>query len=201
MVFLAGVSPQERFTDSQLYNVLYSQLLVATLPGSPAMQACRVLTAMIVALEHLVVCARSPRYFRAFAWWLLIQSWATLSFSDHRGIVPNSVKIDETGLSAQLTRSKTLGADRTVASPPLVIDRCCYLAVTGWMQEGWRVLKDVADYPPRDYLNPFPSSNGHGCKRRELSYETASAMQNRVLRMVKLGDEPLFCPSATRRSQ
>ena len=39
MVFLesmAGVSPQERFTDSQLYNVLYQELLVAALPGSPA---------------------------------------------------------------------------------------------------------------------------------------------------------------------
>ena len=36
-----------------------------------------------------------------------------------------------------------------------------------------------------DYLIPFPSSNGHGCRRRELSYDTASAMQNRVLRMVK----------------
>ena len=39
MVFLesmAGVSPQDRFTDSQLYNVLYQELLVAALPGSPA---------------------------------------------------------------------------------------------------------------------------------------------------------------------
>ena len=51
---------------------------------------------------------------------------------------------------------------------------------------------------PRDYLIPFPSSNGHGCRRRELSYDTASDMQNRVLRMVKIGDELLFCLSATR---
>ena len=49
-----------------------------------------------------------------------------------------------------------------------------------------------------DYLIPFPSSNGHGCLRRELSYDTASAMQNRVLRMVKSSDEFLFCPSAAR---
>ena len=102
MVFLesmAGVSFQERFTDSQLYNVLYQELLVAALPGSPAMQSP---TAMLVALEHLVVCTQTPRHYRAFAWWLLIQNWATLRVSDHRG----SVKIDETGFSAQLTRSK-----------------------------------------------------------------------------------------------
>ena len=67
------------------------------------------------------------------------------------------------------------------------------------MQEGWRLLKDMSDYP-RDYLILFPSSSGHGCTRRELSYDTASAMQNRVLRMVRLGDVPLFCPSSTRFS-
>ena len=65
------------------------------------------------------------------------------------------------------------------------------------MQEGWRLLKDMVD-DPRDHFVPFPSSNGHGCRRRELSYDTVSAMQNRVLHMVKLGDEALFCPSATR---
>ena len=171
MVFLesmAGVSPQDRFTDSQLYNVLYQELLVAALPGNPAKQVPRVLTAMIVGLEHLVVCVQTPRYYRAFAWWLLIQNWATLRFSDHRGILPSSAKIDVTGFTAQLTRLKTLGADRTVVSRPLVIDRCCFLAVAGWMQEGWRLLKDMADYP-RDYLIPFPSSNGHGCRRRDAA--------------------------------
>ena len=167
------------------------------MPGSPAKQAPRVLTTMLVALEHMVVCVQTPRYYRVFSWWQLIQNWATLRFSDHRGILPSSVKIDVTGFSAQLTRSKTLGDDRTVASRPHVMDRCCYLAVAGWMQEGWRLLKDMADYP-RDCLIPFPSSNGHGCRRRELSYDTASAMQNRVLRMVKSSDEFLFCPSATR---
>ena len=70
MVFLeamAGVSPQHRFTDSQLYNVLYQELLVAALPGSPAKQAPRVLPASLVALEHLVVSAQTPRYYRVFA--------------------------------------------------------------------------------------------------------------------------------------
>ena len=49
----------------------------------------------------------------------------------------------------------------------------------------------MADYL-RDYLIPFPSSNGRGCRRRELSYGTMSAMQNRVLRMVKLCEVSLF---------
>ena len=90
-----------------------------------AKQAPRVLTAMLVALEHLVVCTQTPRYYRAFAWWLLIQNCATLRFSDHRGL-PDSVKIDEKGFSALLTRSKTLGADRTdAARPPAVATLLC----------------------------------------------------------------------------
>ena len=87
MVFLeamAGVLPQDRFTGGLSYNVLYQELLVAALPGSPTKQAYRVFTAMLVALEHLVVCVQTPRYYRVFSWWLLIQNWATLRFSDHR---------------------------------------------------------------------------------------------------------------------
>ena len=113
---------------------------------------------------------------------------ATLSFSDHRGILPSSVKIDATGFSAQLTRSKTLGDDRAVASRPLVINRCCYLAVARWMR--------LASAERKGRL---PTGLPHpGCRRRELSYDTASTMQSRVLRMVKIGDELLFCPSTTR---
>ena len=76
---------------------------------------------------------------------------------------------------------------RAISSPEVEEEGAPFgLAVAGWMQEGWRLLKDMAD-GPRDYLIPFPSSNGHGCRRRELSYDTVSATQNRVLRMVRLG--------------
>ena len=200
MVFLesmAGVPVAERFTNSQLYNVMYQELLVSTLPGRPQKQAQRVLVAMMEALEGLVVSRQTPQYFRSFAWWLLIQNWATLRFSDHRGIDPASVRVDETGFSALLTRSKTIGADKAIVSRPLVIDRCCYLSVSTWLQTGWKDLREMADYP-RDYLMPSPSSNGHGFRKKELSYDTACAMQNRVLRMARLNDEQLFSQSATR---
>ena len=196
MVFLeamAGASPQDRFTDSQLYNIFVPR--TPSLQLCPAAQQSKRRESSQPCSSHWNTWSSQPRRSatsRSSPGWLLIQNWATLRFSDHRLILPSSVKIDETGFSAQLARLKTLGSDRTVASRPLVIDRCCFLAVAGRMQEGWRFLTDVADYP-RDYLIPFPSSNGHGCGRRELSYDTASAMQNRVLRMVRLGDEPLFC--------
>ena len=126
MVFLeamAGVSPQERFTDSQLYNVLYQELLVAALPGRRSESS-------------------QPRLWRWNTWWSAPRrlvtvgfspggSWSRsgpLRFSDHRGILPDSVKIEETGFSAQLTRSKRPWA-RT-AQPPL--DRSSSTAVAIW---------------------------------------------------------------------
>ena len=48
------------------------------------------------------------------------------------------------------------------------------------MEEGWRVLGSAAQYD-RDYLLPAPSSNFYGCLPSELRYDTAFAMQNRVL--------------------
>ena len=57
---------------------------------TPAKQAPRVLTAMHMALEHLVVCTQTPRCYWVFAWWPLIQNWATLRF-------PRSVTPDTSG--------------------------------------------------------------------------------------------------------
>ena len=194
MVFLeamAGVSPQDRFTDSQLYNVLYQELLVAAFPASPAKHTPRVLTDMLVALEHLVVCAQTPRSFLVFAWWLLIQNWARLRFSDHGSILPSSVK---TRRVFQHSSPGQRPWARTAQSP---LDRSSSIAVAVWPSPGgcrkggacsktWQTTRGTTS-------SLFPSSNGHGCRRRELSYDTASAMQNRVLRRVRLGDEPLFC--------
>ena len=78
--------------------------------GSPVKQAPKVLTAMLVALEHVVICAQTPRYYQVFSWWLLVQNWATLGFRI------TGASFQATGFSAQLTRSKTLGDDRTIGT-------------------------------------------------------------------------------------
>ena len=47
---------------------------------------------MIQALEAFVVDRHAIPYFRLFAWRLLVQNWATLFFSDHRGMNPAEIK-------------------------------------------------------------------------------------------------------------
>ena len=49
----------------------------------------------------------------AYGWWLFVQCWATLRFSDQRGLIPTNLEVDSLGLRGTLTRSRTLGADKT----------------------------------------------------------------------------------------
>ena len=45
---------------------------------------------------------------------------------------------------------------------------------------------------PRDYLLPMPSGYYKGCVRRELRYDTAHALQIKVLQGLKVRGEPLL---------
>ena len=86
---IAGVPTANRLTSNPLYTVIFKEILSAALPGRPKKQAPRMLISMIAALEKVVVDSGAYSYFRVFAWWLLLQNWGTLRFSDHRGIIPS----------------------------------------------------------------------------------------------------------------
>ena len=63
---------------------------------------------MVQALEDTVVDETVRPYFRVYAWWLLLQCWATLRFSDHRGLVPDEkFEVKGNSLTTRLVRSKT----------------------------------------------------------------------------------------------
>ena len=67
-------------------------------------------------------------FIRMYAWWMLVQNWSTLRFSDHRGVSPSTVNVTGSAFSAELTRPKTVGADKSIGSRPLTIASCCYFA-------------------------------------------------------------------------
>ena len=188
---IAGVPTAERFTASRLYNVVYRELLSTALPGKPLKQAPRMLITMLSALERLVLDSTRPQYFRIFAWWVLIQNWATLRFSDHRGLSPDDISFHGLNFSARLTRSKTLGCDKAISSRMVVVDACCFLYDQSWLKVGWELLKQLANFE-RDYLMPSPSSNYFGCRHQELKYDTAYALLSRVLLSLSQSDESLL---------
>ena len=82
----AGVS--EKLTDSASYDVP-KKLMAAALPGNPLRQAPRFPTILLAAFEDNVISADVPVFWRVLSWWLLLQSWATLRFDDHRGVDSN----------------------------------------------------------------------------------------------------------------
>ena len=188
---VSGLEPHLRLTNSQLYITIYRELMTKALPGKLPRQAPRMFSSMLKALEQLVMSVSSPVYFRIYAWWTCIQSWATLRFDDHRGINPRDIRIDSSSFSATLTRGKTIGEDKAIRSRPLIIDAECYLHSRSWISTGWNLLKETAGYE-RDYLLPSPSTNYHGVTRTELRYSIAHAMLGRVLGTLTLDGIRLF---------
>ena len=151
-----GTPLQKRLTGSALYGVIYRELLASAQPGRHSKQAPRMLSPMLFFLEQLVMNETSPMYLRVYSWWMLVQKWATPRFSDHRGLNPGEVR--EGSFHARLTRSKTIGQDKTITSKPLVIDACCFLSHREWLTRGWSLLQGMANFP-RDYLMPAPASH------------------------------------------
>ena len=185
---VARVPAQSRTTTSALYLVIQKEVLAHSLPGRPARQAPRMFFSMIAALEDLTVNATTLPYYRVYAWWILVQSWGTMRFSDHRGLKPSDVQVTGNTMAAKLTRSKTTGDDKDVAFRMVHISSWCFLSAPSWLSTGWALLKSLADFP-RDFLLPAPSSNCSGCLQKELRYDIGSAMQNRVLSSLWFADQ------------
>ena len=75
----------EKPTGTQVYAIIQKEILANTLPSRPVKQAPRMLVGIISMLENLVVSELTSVYHRIHAWWILVQSWGTLRFDDHRG--------------------------------------------------------------------------------------------------------------------
>ena len=81
---VAGVE-QDKLTGTQVYAIIQKEILANTLASRLVEQAPRVLVGIISMLENLVVSELTSIYHRIHAWWILVQSWGTLRFDDHRG--------------------------------------------------------------------------------------------------------------------
>ena len=111
---VTGTPETQRPTSRELYRVVFRELLSTALPGRPAKQAPRMLVSMLEALETLVASSDVAPYLRVYGWWVLLQNWGTLRFSDHRGLNPAQVTVSAAEFQATLTRSKTVGSDKNI---------------------------------------------------------------------------------------
>ena len=123
MVFLEDVAGiEERLTTNALYTVVYKELLSTSQPSGVPKQAPRYPAAVLESLESLVVNENAVFYLRLYSWWIVVQSWGTLRFADHRGLsLSEGFDVKGNALSARLTHSKTTGQDKALSYRLVVI--------------------------------------------------------------------------------
>ena len=148
---ISGVESMNRLTNSQLYSVIYKEMLSsATQGGTPQ-------TSPTDAHHH----DRSPG-----KWWsqkstLLPTSEFSRGGSYYKTGAPYASATTEASshllhyfakaVSQRVSQSKTTGADREIQSKPMVVDAACFLLVPDWLTQGWSLLTLIADFQ-RDYF-------------------------------------------------
>ena len=173
-VFMEEIAAVEvKLTDTSLYNVLYKELLSSTLTGVNQTQAPRIPAVMVQALEDTVV-DESVRFYFRVPWShprQEVRSVGELTNDTSHEIQDHWIRQDSVELEC---RGPT-----------------CFVKRSEWLSCGWALLKQQADYP-RDYFLPMPSGSYKGGVHRELRYDTAPALQTKVLQSLKVRRELLL---------
>ena len=178
-IFLQEAGVEDKLTDSAMYAVSLKELMSQASPGRPPRQAPRFPTILLAAFEDMVLSGDKPVFLRVISWWLLVQSWGTLRFDDHRGLLLRDFIVSSTGLQARLTRSEVSGSDKHLNFRTVIIHPSAYVQRRDWLAVGWNLLLNGAPHE-RDYLLPAPTNNFQGFKTKELKYSTAFAVQTHI---------------------
>ena len=80
--------------------------MATSLGSRESKQASRLLVVILAALEDLLADEAQPVFYRRMAWCLMLQSWGTLRFADHRGLELRNVRFEAGALIAKLTARK-----------------------------------------------------------------------------------------------
>ena len=136
---MAGI--EDKLTDTAIYSVSLKELMAQASPGKAPRQAPRFPTILLAAIEDMVLSVDAPLLLRVLSWWLLVQSWETLRFDDHRGLLPRDFKISETILLARLSRSNVSGPDMRLNFRVVVIHTSAFVQHKNWLSIGWELLQ------------------------------------------------------------
>ena len=107
------------------------------------------------------------KYLRIIGKWVLLQNWGNPRIR---------ITVDDTGSTGVLSRSKTLGSDRTVGSRPVFVRAAC-----------------LANFD-RDHLLPVPTSSLPGCLQVELLYAAGFALLIRLLCALQFAESNRLVP-------
>ena len=119
--------------------------------ASPAEAHASMFTvAILLALELFACRTGYPLYLRALAFVQLIMVWCSMRADDVQGLLPDTMRLDDSGFSMDLDRSKTTGPDRRTKRVKIFIERSISMTGWDWLKEGFDLW--AAYTFPRDYL-------------------------------------------------
>ena len=146
-------------------------------PRRPALREPVIFT---VVREMMVVDDSAEFYDRIYCWWLLVKTWASLRFDDHRGLIPGDLMLTSHGLSGVLSRTKTSGAGKATETLPVYVSSEAYVFQASWLSVGYFLWEQVPG--KRDYFLVMPSADRSGTTAAEVRYPDAVAISRAILR-------------------
>ena len=119
-------------------------------------EAPRAPVGLLVAMENAPMDTQVPVTLRCFAWWKLVCKWATLWFSDHRGVNSSEMKLRRDGCFVLiLHRTKTTGKDKKVQERPLLVRKEAFFVQPDCLGKGLELWRSTAPWD-RDF--PLPTA-------------------------------------------
>ena len=161
----------DRVADSQLVGRVRDYVVEKLAKDAkPIRRAPRYPATFVLALEDFMMDENNLVGLRLVAWAKLLKIWGTLRFDDLQGMRPREIFFQWGRLSTILRASKTSGPSRRVQELPVCISEHAYILDHNWLQCGWKLMKDHADFE-RDYLFPRLNNSWTGFQRKEASYQ------------------------------
>ena len=149
-----------------------------TAMSRPEQPASMLTTATVLALELFILSASEAVYLRALAFVCLLMVWGSLRADDVQGLLPQTMLLDDRGLSIDLARSKTTGPDKRTHIVKNFIERSVSLSGKDWMKTGFG-LWDSYKYQ-RDYLVMKANSTFDSPIERPVSSSTICLYMRKV---------------------
>ena len=134
----------------------YREIPASCEPVRPVKKAPRFPVGFLALVENFVTSESNPASMRMYGWWVLLQSWGTMRFSDHRGLSPTDISFEDGSLTGLSSRTKTTGTDKNVSARPVRGDASSFISSPLGLSAGWKILNELAPFQG-DYLLPAPA--------------------------------------------
>ena len=122
-----------------------------------------------------------PPYKRAFVWYKLVRVWAGLRFDDALHVRPADMVLGPHGLAFAIVSTKTTGPGKRVEVVHASFSPSAFIAESGWLECGFKVLASVARCIDRDYLLPLPDAGFQAARPVPAGYSDCASMSRALL--------------------